>query len=292
MNKLSILFAAFVSAVAFCACDETKDDNPVLKTHEGTPVVDFLNEPVMQAQYIELTTENETGSLELQCSQPVEYGYAASVRYTPEVSITKDFSDSRVLSACWSTDCASIKMTNRELAEALCEMLDVKQVSDLPQDYMPLYVRLRSQVYSNMNVPIENTVYLSNVVQFDHVKVAYLAVWVKDVPQDLYLVGTMTEWAMLPEFQFYTGDTKNSWTTKSVSWPANTNFKVSPSAWNSQFNGEAFNGGNSGATLAVDTPYELLLDKDSGDIPCSFAFTGVVQLVFNNGKYTITLIPD
>lgn len=295
MNKLSILFAALVGSVAFCACDETKDDNPVLLTHEGTPVVDFLNQPVMQAQYIELTADNETGSLELQCSQPEEYGFAASVRYTPVVSLKEDFSDSRTLAACWSTDCASIKITNRDLAEALCEMLGVQQASDLPEGYYPVYVRLRSQVYTNMNNPVENTVYLSNIVKFDHVRVGYLAIWVKDVAQDLYLIGSLplAEWSANPAYQFFTAKDKNSWSTKSIEMPAGTKFKVSPSAWNAPFNGAPFNGGNTdGSAIPIDEDYTLWLDKDSKDILVDKDFEGIVLLTFKNGAYIIRLIPD
>ena len=86
MRKISILFAVLAAGVAFTACDETKDDNPVLRTHEGQPQVDFLNVPSLQNMYIDLTEDNKQDNLHLTCSQPAEYGLATTVNYLTAIS--------------------------------------------------------------------------------------------------------------------------------------------------------------------------------------------------------------
>ena len=79
MKKISIMFAAMVAALGFSACNETWDDNPKLGTHEGDVVKEFLNVPEMTNMSLQITEANATETLTLTCSQPTEYGYAASV---------------------------------------------------------------------------------------------------------------------------------------------------------------------------------------------------------------------
>ncbi len=291
MKKLSIMFAALATAVAFSSCETSRDDNPVLSTHEGEPVVNFLNDPVMQDQYIEFTTENEAGMLQLTCSQPEEYGYAASARYKVQVSMTEDFAEFRELNTAYP-DCSEITPVNKNLAEAICELLQVKELTDLPEGYYPMYVRLRADIYTELGEVVPNTTYLSNVVAFKHVRVNYLAAWVADVPQDLYLIGTMNGWAADDAYKFYTGTEKNTWVTRKITIPAGESFKVSPATWNDKFNGEAFNAGLNQVGITVGQPYTLYVSQDSSDIPLSENFSGIAQLEYKGGAYILTLIPD
>lgn len=285
------MFAALATAVAFSSCETSRDDNPVLATHEGEPVVNFLNDPVMQDQYIEFTTENEAGMLQLTCSQPEEYGYAASVRYKVQVSMTEDFADYRELNTLYP-DCSDITPVNKDIAEAICDMLGIKEVTDIPEGYYPLYVRLRADIYTELAELVPNTTYISNVVAFKHVRVNYLAVWVADIPQDLYLIGTMTDWSVNENFRFYTGPEKNTWVTRKITIAAGESFKVSPAAWNDKFNGEAFNAGLNEVGITVGQPYTLFVNKDSSNIPLNENFAGIAQLEYKGGAYILTLIPD
>ena len=294
MKKLSILVASVAVALGFTSCETTHDDNPVLAAQDGVlENVDYLNTPVMQNEYVLLTQENETASLNLTCSQPTEYGYAASVRYVPEISITEDFATSRLCSDNWSSVCSEIAITNRNVAEYMCEALGVQTAADLPQDYMPLYVRLVANLYTNQGALIEGHTIISNVVSFNYVKVGYLAVWVKDIPVDLYLVGTLNNWTTGDAaLQFHTGAEKNTWETNKITIPAGSNFKVSPSSWNADFNGAPFNAGTNGNSIAIDSDYELNVNKDSSDIPCPDEFNGIARITFTGGKYILRLIPD
>lgn len=294
MKKLSILVAAIAAALSFTSCETSHDDNPVLPAFKDGMTADFLNVPVMQNEYITLTQENESSTLNLTCSQPTEYGYAASVRYVPEISLSEDFSKSRTLPDNWTSVCSEIQITNKNIAEFMCESLGVETVADLPEGYLPVYVRVVANLYTNEGVLIEGHSIVSNVVSFKHVRVSYLAVWVKDVPVDLYLIGTFNGWAQGDApYRFYTGPEKNTWVTKSFSMAAGETFKVSPANWNADFNGEPFNAGlNNDQHMKVDTPYELFVSKDSSDIPLDDDFTGVAQLVVKDGKYILTFIPD
>lgn len=295
MKKLSILVASVAVALGFSSCETSHDDNPVLAAQEGVlENVDYLNTPVMQNEYILLTQENESAALNLTCSQPKEYGYAASVRYVPEISLTEDFATSRLCNDNWSSVCSEISITNRNVAEYMCEALGVETAADLPQDYMPLYVRLVANLYTNQGALIEGHTIISNVVAFNYVRINYLAVWVKDIPVDLFLVGTINDWTVGdPTFQFHTGAEKNTWETAKITIPAGSGIKVSPSAWNADFNGAPFNAGNNGSPIEIDVDYELNVDKDSGDISCPEGFNGVARITLNGaGKYILRLIPD
>ena len=295
MKKLSILVASVAAALAFTSCETSHDDNPVLPTHEGIIEANFLNNPVLQNEYIELTAENEGETLLLTCSQPTEYGYAASVRYYPEISLTPDFADFRSYPGDWSSQCNNIAVTNKNVAEAICEMLGCQDVADLPQGYFPVYIRLVANVYTDLGAKVPNTTIVSNAVAFNHVGISYLAVWVPDVIQNLYVIGSMSnEWSFVDDYKFYTAEEKNTWVTKTITIPAGSTFKVSPNPWNSPFNGVAsFNAGsNGGGNITVGEPYALYIDNNSNDITCPADFTGVAFLQMVNSDYVLTLIPD
>lgn len=181
MKKLSILVAA-LAAFVFTGCDEAKDDNPVLATHEEAIEAEFLNEPVMQNQYIDFTEADAAGSLHLTCSQPEGYGYAASARYQVQVSLTKDFADFRNVSDPFRL-CSAIDPVNGDIAGALCELHGVKTEADLANvGYAPLYVRLKADIYTDLGAIVPGTTYISNVVEFKHVKVSYLAIIIPGQP--------------------------------------------------------------------------------------------------------------
>ena len=294
MKKLSIMLAAFAAVMSFSSCETSHDDNPVLPDFKDGMTADFLNEPVMQQQYINITEAESTGSLQLTCSQPTEYGYAASVRYTPQISLTENFTDFRQYDADWTASCKNLHITNSNIAEGVAEMLNLKEAGELPEGYYPLYVRFRADLYTDQGSLIPGHTIYSNVVKFDHIHVDYLAIWVAGVPQDLYMIGSFNGWAQAdPALRFVTGPNKNTWVTEqSFTINKGETFKVTPAQWNAPFNGAAFNAGSNGNVMKIDEEYELYVDSGSSDITMDADFTGKARLTYKDGKYLIIFIPD
>ena len=202
MKKIILMFVWIAAVLSFSSCSETWDDNPRLLTHEGVITDNFLNEPVLQEQYILLTRENQDASLHLTCSQP-NMGYAAIVTYKVQVSLTEDFSEYEEITQAFY-DCANINPVNKDMAAAIEKLSGVTTEEDLPLDYMRVYLRLRAYIETSES----NTQFLSNVVYYEHIGIAenYLAIWIPDQPVNIYLRGSFDEgWNALPEYQFMTG---------------------------------------------------------------------------------------
>lgn len=287
MKKISILFASLALAVGFTACDETKDDNPVLRTHEGQPVLDFLNVPSLQNMYIMLTEDASSNNLHLTCSQPEEYGFATTVNYFVQVSLEPEFTLYSEISNGF-TDCSQINPTNGGMAEAICDVLQTKmrnQVGNPDYEltredvlnyydggYKPAYVRLRSQIVGIPDLPVDGTEYLSNVVEFKNMAVDYMALTIPDKPAGIYLRGTMNDWGnsegTLPPYEFYTTKVKDTYITRIVTMPAGTEFKVADATWG------AVNLGAS--SIGVDED-PIALNGD-GNIALAQEFEGVAIL--------------
>ncbi len=286
MKKLSILVAA-LAAFVFTGCDEAKDDNPVLATHEEAIEAEFLNEPVMQNQYIDFTEADATGSLHLTCSQPEGYGYAASARYQVQVSLTKDFADFRNVSEPFRL-CSAIDPVNGDIAGALCELHGVKTEADLANvGYAPLYVRLKADIYTDLGAIVPGTTYISNVVEFKHVKVSYLAIIVPGQPSVYYMRGSWSEgWDAMPEYNFLTTDEKNVWEISELNLSdASYDFKVADANWG------AVNLGAGEANIVPGTPYVLFGGDNPGNIHLNGPFKGKATLTLKNGTYTLLLSP-
>ena len=279
------MFAALAAAMAFASCEDSRDDNPTLATFDEPKQADFLNVPVMQDQYIELTEANKNASINLVCSQPKEYGFAATCLYMPQVSLTRDFAEYRDANAEPKWDCAAIPMTNGDLAEAICSLMDAKNEQDVAAaGYQTIYVRLRAQVGNNLKQPVEGTEIYSNVVELKHVKVGYLAIIVPGQPSIYYMRGSFdTGWAALPEWNFLTTDTKNVWEISNVTLSAGTLFKVADANWG------AINLGAGDQYIVAGTPYVLAGGDNPGNIEVKDDFTGKATLSLSNGVYTLLL---
>jgi len=284
MKKFAIMFATVAAAMAFTSCETSHDDNPVLPSFKEIPVADYLNAPVMQDQYITLTEDDATGVLPLACSQPKEYGYAASVRYYPQVSLTKEFTDFRQLDGDWSCVCADINMTNGNVSEAICDMLGVKSEDDLPKDYFPLYVRLNATVCTDLGVDVPNTTIYSNVVEFKHVRIGYLAIIVPGVPSIYYMRGGMNEWGAPDEWRFVTTDVKNQWILKDITLAAGTEFKVADAKW-----GPVNMGAGDDNEIVPGTGYALNAGDNPGNLLIKTDFSGDALLTLKDGVYTLLL---
>lgn len=273
MKKIFYIFAIAGMALGFASCDEAWDDNPVLKTHDGVITTSFLNEPVMQDQSIMLTQANGTGSFHLTCSQP-DFGYAAIATYKVQVSLSSEFTEYREIAQAFY-DCAQINPVNSDMAAALEYLAGVQTEADLPLPYKPLYVRLRSFVAQDE----EHTQYLSNVVKFNSVSADYLAIWVSDVPVDIYLRGGMNGWGSDPAWRFVTGPEEDTWVIKNVTIPAGTEFKVADPNW-----GEM----NYGSPDKAAPNEKITLEYNGSNITMTEDFSGLVQLSLEQGVYYLT----
>lgn len=269
-------FAVAAVALGFSSCKETWDDNPTLKTHEGTIQADFLNKPVMADMPIMLTTENRNGTFSLTASQP-DFGYAANATYKVQVSMTEDFADYREIDQTFM-NASLINPLNERVAAAIEEMCGVQSEADLPLPYQPVYMRAISYIAQSP----DNTQYMSNVVSFSQVSVDWLAIWVADVPVDIYLRGGMNDWGAPKAWQFVTGPKNNVWCLYDVTIPAGTEFKAADPAWG------AINQGTDGAIeIGVRTP----TISNGGNCKVDVDFHGTVQLELEAGVYYMTLIP-
>lgn len=288
MKKITFLFAALASTMAFTSCDESKDDHPVLEPNEGVIVENFLNTPEMSNMSVELSADNQANTIHMTCSQP-SYGYAATVRYNVEVSFDKDFATPVVpdapVSATLNTafyDCSEINPTYGELATAMCNLLGIKNDKEIPTGYRDLYARLVANIEVAGGADLyPNTTYQSNVVKLTRANCTYLAIIVPGQPTGIFLRGAMNEWGAPAEWEFLTTDVANVSRIDYCEIPKGTKFKAADANWAS------INLGNSGAEFKVNEPYELLLDSNPADLVMPVDFAGSVTLTFKAGKYTV-----
>lgn len=238
MKKISLMFATLIAMLGFASCGETWEDNPRLITHEGEPVENILNIPEMSNTSVTITEANNKSTFNLVCSQPKQYGYAASVGYQVEISFNEDFKTSVVAGAPASITiptifkkCDAVAPTFRQVAEAICKMLDIQDKSQIPTDFMPLYVRLRANVYNESGNIVPNTAFMSNTVKFNAVKVDYLAIIIPDLPTGIYIRGGMNGWGTDPAYEFKTTTEADVYILDYVDIPAGVEFKIADKAW-------------------------------------------------------------
>lgn len=288
MKKITFLFAALASTMAFTSCDESKDDHPVLEPNEGVIVENFLNTPEMSNMSVEFAADNQANTIHMTCSQP-SYGYAATVRYNVEVSFDKDFATPVVpdapVSATLNTafyDCSEINPTYGELATAMCDLLGIKNDKEIPTGYRDLYARLVANIEVAGGADLyPNTTYQSNVVKLTRANCTYLAIIVPGQPTGIFLRGGMNDWGAPAEWEFLTTDVANVSRIDYCEIPKGTEFKAADANWDS------INLGDSGAEFKVNEPYELLLDPSPANLVMPVDFAGSVTLTFKAGKYTI-----
>jgi hypothetical protein len=280
MKKIFLMFAVAAVALGFSSCKETWEDNPVVKTHDGVATASFLNNPVMQDQPIMLTEDNQDGNFHLTCSQP-DFGYAAVATYKVQVSLTEDFANYQEIDQAFY-DCSQVNPMNSDVAAALEKLSGVKTEADLPLSYQKLYMRLRAYIEQTES----NTTYLSNVVSFSAVSCDYLAIWVSDVPANIYLRGGMNDWGASEAYQFVTGPDENTWVVYNVTIPGGIEFKVADATW-----GSINLGSGDDWNVYPGVPYELSGGDSPGNLYMTEDFTGKAHLSLTKGVYTLTLDP-
>lgn len=305
MKKIYVMFAALVAAVGFSACNETWDDNPKLGTHEGDVVKDFLNVPEMSNMALQITEANNAETVVLTCSQPTEYGYAASVSYQVELSLSEDFTTPAVPSAPASVmlsnsfrDCSNINPTLRSIAESMCKLLDIKDASQVPTDYMPLYVRLHANVVNENGTVVPGTAFTSNTVSFKGISCGYLAIVVPDIPAGFYIRGNMNDWlnpilkdtdpanwtpemlAELAKYEFVTTSESDVYILEYVEIEKDVEFKIADKGWGIDL-GKADN------APAPGEKYELAWK--GGNITLASNFKGSITLSGSGQNWSILM---
>ncbi|MDE6811512.1 MAG: SusE domain-containing protein [Muribaculaceae bacterium] len=284
MKKIFLMFAAVAATLGLASCNETWDDAATLKTHEGTPTIEFLNTPILQEQVLMITEANKDGSVHMTCSQP-DYGYAAVATYKVQVSLENDFTDPEKFVEITQNffDCAQINPTNADVAAAIEKLAGVKTEDDLPLPYQKVYMRLRAFVAQNE----AQTTYFSNTVWFDQISADYLAIWVSDVPVDLYLRGGFNDWGTGSAWQFVTYTEENSWICRNVTIDKDVSIKVSTSTWSSPNLGGNAGENDDSQKITTNEEYAMTGGDNPGHMRLDKDFHGDVVLRLTEGVYYI-----
>lgn len=238
--------------VAFSACDDPKADNPTLITHEGDPVLDFLNTPPEANSGLQITEDNKNQNLVLTASQPTEYGYAATVDYVLEMALNEDFTTPAVdtpeipamVNLGTFQDLSDISVPLSDVAQGIFTMLDITEETQVPTDYMPVYMRLRANVVTDKHVVIPNTAFTSNTICYKNIQVVMApeAQIEPDTPTDYYVRGDMNGWLNdqidnnlnveeLEKYNFLTTQEANTYLLPYIEIAPSQGFKIAAKSW-------------------------------------------------------------
>lgn len=238
--------------VAFSACDDPKADNPTLITHEGDQVLDFLNTPPEANSGLQITEDNKDQNIVLTASQPTEYGYAATVDYVLQMSLDKDFTTPAVagdeipalVELGTFQDLSNISVPLSDVAQGIFTMLDITEETQVPTDYMPVYMRLRANVVTDKHVVIPNTAFTSNTICYKNIQVvmAPAAQIAPDQPTNYYVRGDMNNWLNdqfdnqlnleeLEKYNFLTTQEANTYLLPYIEITTSQTFKIAGQSW-------------------------------------------------------------
>ena len=295
-------------ALGFSACNETWDDNPTLGTHEGNEVKNFLNTPEMANMAVDITEANASEVFSLTCSQPTEYGYAASVNYQVEVALNKDFTTPAVAGAPATVvlgtafkKCDAINPTRQAIAEAMCKLLDIKEEAQVPTDYMPVYMRLLANVVNENGKEVPGTAFTSNVVEFKSVRCGYLAIVIPGIQTGIYVRGGMNEWldpilkdtpkenwteeqkAELAKYEFLTTTERNVYELEYIEIEKEVSFKIADMGWGAPNLGA----NESGAGIVFGEKYEF--GWNTSDIKLTTNFKGSITLTGSDKTWSMVM---
>lgn len=182
---------AAIATLGFSSCQADKD--PVFT--EATEFV--LNTPPFADQLYQLTSNTV---LELTCSQP-NYGMALAPAYSIEVSLLENFGEGLPEPAegeapyyasvlVNNPQSAVIEMDERNLAVAMCQLMDINQDNYLEKDIpvVPLYIRATASINNQPSTTItSNTIVLKQVLTYYQPEAVELDV--------LYTPGNSNGWS-------------------------------------------------------------------------------------------------
>lgn len=279
MKKIIYIIAAIATALSYSSCSETWEDNPVLGVHDGDPVINFLNVPEMENMAVDITEANNDETFNLVCSQPTEYGYAASAGYQVEVSLTSDFAKSILLPTIFKK-CDAVKPTRRMVAEAMCKLLDIKEASQIPTPYTELFMRLRANVYTESGAIVPKTAFTSNVVSFKQVSCGYLAIIVPGQKTGIFIRGGMNDWGTPASYEFLTTSEADTYELEYVEIGPNVEFKIASADWGAPNLGDK--DGNMPVPGVVYTP-----GWNTGNLKFEAGFKGSITLMGKDKNWKV-----
>ena len=276
--------------IGLSACQELADENPVYVGHDGQIYEAFLNPPAMQTQYITLSEDIKNGTLHLTGRQP-DFGYNAIATYRVQVSLNPEFSSTAFPEGNWIEiqqdfyNLGEINPRNHNIASALERLSGVEDESEEEMGkvakYQTLYVRLRAFISQTP----ENSQFISNVVQFDHVNATYYAVWKVGVPSGIYLRGGMNDWGAPDDYEFYQDVDENTYImTLPAKLEKGVEFKVADASWG------PINYGASSGSVAIGEAKKLEYDK--GNLNLTEDYEGDVHLTVSEGSYYLLFKND
>ncbi len=297
MKKIALtLGLAATLALGFSACDETWDDNPVVKAPDKE-YTDFLNEPELSDTWITITKEdaNKNAALHMTCSQP-DFGFAAVANYVVEVCMTPDFTKLFVdgetpqpgdyySTEAVFTDCDQINPIADEIAECVCKLQGWTSDDDVADDeYLKVYVRLRAFIPQAEEL---TTIY-SQPKAFEHICVTYYAASVPGLSLDPRLCirgaafGNWADNGLPVDNEFFTTAKRGIYVLESVTIPKNSDFKFASDKWN------PINLG-AGASAKIGSPFRLDNSGGSGNLSLSEEFKGRIVLANKGGVWQALL---
>ncbi|MBE6287435.1 MAG: hypothetical protein E7099_04515 [Mediterranea massiliensis] len=180
MKNIKILSMALCGLLAFTACEDDNDSNPIVQQ----PTTFQLNTPALASNVYDL---EQTNSITLTCQQP-DYGYTAPVNYYAQMSLSGQWNPATSVEA---NDATFVELDG---STTNCEYtLDITAVNrnimmlghyekeaDVPQDGVTVYVRLRATLASGYEC-------FSNVIELK-MQPYYVALVSAD-PELWYLIG-------------------------------------------------------------------------------------------------------
>lgn len=163
MKKIYFLWACAICLIAFPACDDDRDANPVL----SEPAHFVLDVPANAATKV-YDLEHIT-SLELSCTQP-DYGFTAGMSYLVQLSLNETFTDENKetgVKANYSTlatlhNTPVMEVNKNELVYAFLDLWRQAHGTDpVPAEAVPVYIRLKSEITgSGRGIAWSNTIEL------------------------------------------------------------------------------------------------------------------------------------
>lgn len=193
INKyFSILLLSALTLPTFMACDSDTDSNPVF--HEAPTFV--LNEPA----YAPNNTYNLAvpgATVQLTCNQP-DYGFPVATTYFVQVAFDNEFTEANYVELGSTFNNTKVAIEASELNASLLELWNtVHEGEEIPTEPQSIYVRLRAVVTGQT---IGNS--LSNVINLPKVLMTADVVSL-ELPEYMYLAGTMSEWKFVKMAKVY-----------------------------------------------------------------------------------------
>lgn len=292
--------------VAFSACDDPKADNPTLITHEGDQVLDFLNTPPEANSGLQITEGNKDNNIVLTASQPTEYGYAATVDYVLQMSLDKDFTTPAVagdeipalVELGTFQNLSNISVPLNDVAQGIFTMLDITEETQVPTDYMPVYMRLRANVVTDKHVVIPNTAFTSNTICYKNIQVvmAPAAQIAPDQPTDYYVRGDMNGWLdtqfganpmnleELEKYNFLTTQEANTYLLPYIEIDPSQAFKIAGQSW-----------ADLNLTLGSSPTMDEWIDckwNDQANINVANDFSGAIYIQGKGEAWKVKFVPS